>query len=852
MAADSTSGGVDVENPIGAAPTSSGGSSSAGIGRKKKWALMSAFLLVAGVVAVSLGVTLGGGKSAVEKYTSSSTDNAAAPTTTTTAANDGGDTFDATHVVDEEEVEAFNMVRYLDNPEGGGKKSKVRIVDPTVTRGYKSCDDLKEDLRNAVNFFIDSVIAQEANYSEDIYYDPCADSDETNSFLVEDVAKSAKAADAGDDIKKENSYGTKNQVYGVDEADFVKSDGEFVFAAYGEYLYAWNAIDGASKGVSITELPYAKVNICNFTTVAPTPFEDTETSSNSTMSQEPCFFSQPKPVIVALLLHDQRLTAIVSEDNYLYSSSGEAFSYSSSGEILLTKRTPKIITDYTKLTIRIYDISSVPTDDSPLTLIAKSEKPIMAGYSAAVSKKNSGVLAVTAYIDSSSLVYDLYRLSTKYCGLNSTEYKKLAMETASNNRTETFVESMLEELQLQLNGTCESIVQVSAMQSGDSTQDATNGNLLVAFMQVIRFDMASDFIDGKVVISDVGGTLSSAWPYVYATQDFLATITDGSYYNSTTSVWDAASFIIGFDISGDTTAAPKPFCFAEVSGSTSFGQYSVDLFDGHLRVLTSEYFWSETTSNTTSIISVLKVPPPMSDAGTEMLLTGEISLELTNDSVVGARFMEDWAFVEPGVGPSHVYDLSNPSAPRDVGGLDTSSGSYYFDPINIDGVPHLLGLGMVYNETTWVSSLKITLFDVSDHTKLQVKATYVDQGAYSNSGYDIKSSRYLEHSQKLIVPKTESDYTGPNNNFDGFAVYGIYVTDIEPIYEIRHILSDDVYNFCINTAYLPARSFVFESKLTTMLSHSVIGTDLETGDHLWTYNLEDGSNTIDCKSYGDV
>jgi DNA excision repair protein ERCC-4 len=233
-----------------------------------------------------------------------------------------------------------------------------------------------------------------------------------------------------------------------------------VFAAYGEYLYAWNAIDGASKGVSITELPYAKVNICNFTTVAPTPFEDTETSSNSTMSQELCFFSQPKPVIVALLLHDQRLTAIVSEDNYLYSSSGETFSYSSSGEILLTKRTPKIITDYTKLTILIYDTSSVPLDDSPLTLIAKSEKPIMAGYSAAVSKKNSGVLAVTAYIDSSSLVYDLYRFSTQYCGLNSTEYKKLAMETASNNRTETFVESMLEELQLQLNGTCESIVQV--------------------------------------------------------------------------------------------------------------------------------------------------------------------------------------------------------------------------------------------------------------------------------------------------------------------------------------------------------------------------------------------------------
>ncbi len=78
MTADSTSGGLDVENPIGTAPTSSGDSSSAGIGRKKKWGLMSAFLLVVGVVAVSVGLTLGGGggKSAVEKYTSSSTDNA--------------------------------------------------------------------------------------------------------------------------------------------------------------------------------------------------------------------------------------------------------------------------------------------------------------------------------------------------------------------------------------------------------------------------------------------------------------------------------------------------------------------------------------------------------------------------------------------------------------------------------------------------------------------------------------------------------------------------------------------------------------------------------------------------------
>jgi hypothetical protein len=223
-----------------------------------------------------------------------------------------------------------------------------------------------------------------------------------------------------------------------------------VFAAYGEVLYAWNAIDGPNKGVSITELPYDKVKICDFTTLEPTPLNDEDVSSSNSSTvqeEEPCYYYQPKPVIVALLLHEDRLTAIVSEDTYA-STTGT------------TQWTPKIISDYTKLTIRVYDISNIPLDDSPLTLLAKSEKPIKGSYNIALSNKNMVTLAVTSYIDTYSLVSDLYRYNSQYCGLNSTEYTKLAAETASN-RTETFVASMMEELSLQLVGTCESVVQVS-------------------------------------------------------------------------------------------------------------------------------------------------------------------------------------------------------------------------------------------------------------------------------------------------------------------------------------------------------------------------------------------------------
>ena len=150
---------------------------------------------------------------------------------------------------------------------------------------------------------------------------------------------------------------------------------------------------------------------------------------------------------------------------------------------------------------------------------------------------------------------------------------------------------------------------IAAMQSGNSTQAVNNGLLLGDFTQVFSFDMASEFIDEKVVTSDPAGTISSGLFHVYATKEFLATISIGSSYNTTTSAWDYRSFVLGFDISGDTTSPPRPFCFAEVPGIASSSAYSTDVYKGHLRVSTTEYFWSETNDNTTmtTTISILKV-----------------------------------------------------------------------------------------------------------------------------------------------------------------------------------------------------------------------------------------------------
>ncbi len=124
----------------------------------------------------------------------------------------------------------------------------------------------------------------------------------------------------------------------------------------------------------------------------------------------------------------------------------------------------------------------------------------------------------------------------------------------------------------------------------------------------------------------------------------------------------------------------------------------------------------------------------MSDAGTEMFLTGEIKTEVPSSGfVTGSQFMENWGYIETSVGSSYVYDLSDPSDPKTVVGLESSEHNSYLEPISIDGVPHMLGVGIHYDEPSFEGHLKINVFDISDPSNLQAKATYVEKNSYSTA-----------------------------------------------------------------------------------------------------------------------
>jgi hypothetical protein len=118
-------------------------------------------------------------------------------------------------------------------------------------------------------------------------------------------------------------------------------------------------------------------------------------------------------------------------------------------------------------------------------------------------------------------------------------------------------------------------------------------DVLNQFVQMISFDISADYVDGEIPIQSAGaftGYLNS----IYVSQEFAAAI----------SVINDSTHILGFDIGGEE---PVPFSYGVVEGSP-LNQYSVDLYDGNLRLATTKWDWGAADDFTTNRISVLRLP----------------------------------------------------------------------------------------------------------------------------------------------------------------------------------------------------------------------------------------------------
>ena len=183
----------------------------------------------------------------------------------------------------------------------------------------------------------------------------------------------------------------------------------------------------------------------------------------------------PKPQIHSLLLHGGRLTAIVSEQTNHYSPYAE----------------DSLFWDYQELAIKVYDAEDIPLDGSPLKLLG--EKKIQGNYHDARSIDSSGIVITTSHVNTDTFTGDLYRWNSIYCGMSNSEYEALAKKTALN-KTESFTEKMMKDLELELGGNCEDIFQVAAMQAGDSKDVYFSSSNLLGEYDAYRENEAASIV----------------------------------------------------------------------------------------------------------------------------------------------------------------------------------------------------------------------------------------------------------------------------------------------------------------------------------------------------------------------
>jgi uncharacterized secreted protein with C-terminal beta-propeller domain len=181
----------------------------------------------------------------------------------------------------------------------------------------------------------------------------------------------------------------------------------------------------------------------------------------------------------------------------------------------------------------------------------------------------------------------------------------------------------------------------------------------------------------------------------------------------------------------------------EVPG-TPLNQFSMDENNGYFRIATTTNQWRGNQTNNLYVLDG------------SMNVVGRLENLAPGERIYSARFMGDRAYLVTFVrmDPLFVIDLSDPANPRVLGELKIPGVSEYLHPYD---ETHIIGVGQNTQETDGrvrFKGLKISLFDVSDVTNPQEVANYElgDRGTYSEALYDHKAFLFSKEKNLLVIP----------------------------------------------------------------------------------------------------
>ena len=613
-------------------------------------------------------------------------------------------------------------------------------------QGYEQCEELLDDLRKAtydemlVNLDQHSYWHWSAGpvwaFTDDVVFSDGAVPEATDS-------STGTSTDTGGQSREGDFSGTNNQEAGVDEADFLKTDGYSIYMLNGNKL----VIMGVPE------------------------FGEVTLDSNITLEGNPLqMMLEGDRLVIASMINTWNLPTnhplrdlLVDEVPWGYEARVNS----------LVKYTVVDVSDKTS-----------PSVDRELYLEGNYHTSrLVDGTVRSVTHLWSNVNGIRNWVE----------LPENYWSEEGEAkieiWNQSVTETIEHNN-EIISSLTLADFAPQMYETVESGLFVYPASSQDCSEySASEYSAGRGFTTIMTLDLFGDDLEMEV------DHITSSWAHVYSSQDMLilAEPANDWWWFWRNSDWDDATNIHSFDIS--EPGYTQYIGSGRVDGTVQ-DQFSISEFEGSVRIASTSDAWArwwlldEVDENgepiwngPTNQVSILQ---PNEEGELEQI--GFIGSIADGETIWSARFIGDRGYLVTfeNIDPLWVIDLSDPTNPVILGELEVPGVSTYIHPVNENTLltigigPGEDGLGLDWSTT------QISLFDISDPTNptladsLPISPVKVDENcedvrgcgwswSWSEATYEHKAFTYWAPDDLLAVPLSTYRYFYDQN--DGYGGY---------------------------------------------------------------------------------
>ncbi len=227
-------------------------------------------------------------------------------------------------------------------------------------------------------------------------------------------------------------------------------------------------------------------------------------------------------------------------------------------------------------------------------------------------------------------------------------------------------------------------------------------------------------------------------------------------------------------------------------------QFSMDEdSDGRLRLATTVDVWMRKQVQYNNVYVL----------GADMATVGKLENVSRDERIYSARFLGDKLFLVTyyQVDPLFVIDLADPASPRILGELKIPGYSDYLHPVDST---HLIGIGKETKQDEYgrelVQGVKVALFDVSDYSnpRLSDSVEIGQRGSDSAALHDHKAFLFSKSKSLLVIPVTEitgSEQIGPYDYkygvWQGAYAFRVNSTSLSLLGKVEHSSSSEPYYY---------------------------------------------------------